>query len=91
MALATIEELIEALEDALGYEETGSLAQAKTVITVTNKLLARRPTSMSQDASSVSYDQAQLRQLQDDARRYVKAVDSGRIRFLGPNQGFGRR
>jgi len=86
MALATLESLIESLEDALDYEETGSTTKAQTVITVTSKLLARRPSSSARSSSSISYDMAQLRSIQTDARTYIKSQSSTRVRFLGVNR-----
>lgn len=87
--MATIPELIDALEDALDYEESGSLSKAKTVVTIVNKLIVRRPQASSRDGSSISYDANQLRQLRDEARAYVNAKSrGGAVRFLGPTQSF---
>jgi len=87
--MATIATLIDDLEAALDYEETGSLSKAKTVVTIVNKLIVRRPQSSGRDGSSISYDVNQLRQLRDEARAYVSAKSRGSaVRFLGPAQGF---
>lgn len=89
MALESITTLVEDLETALDYEETGSLSKAKTVVTIVNKLIVRRPQSSGRDGSSISYDVNQLRQLRDEARAYVSAKSrGGSVRFLGPSQGF---
>ena len=81
---AEIQDLIDALEDALDYEETGSLAKAKTVVTVTKKLLARKPSAMSgPDAASAQYDMNQLAKLKEEAQFYVKSNQStGSVRLL---------
>ena len=87
--MATISSLIDDLETALDYEETASLSKAKTVITIVNKLIVRRPQSSGRDGSSIAYDVNQLRQLRDEARAYVSAKSRGSsVRFLGPSQGF---
>jgi len=87
--MATVSELIDDLETALDYEETASLSKAKTVVTIVNKLIARRPQSSGRDGSSVSYDVNQLQQLRTDARIYVniKSRANG-VRFLGPTSSF---
>lgn len=92
MAPTAISTLIENLDAALDYEAESSVTKAQTVITITNQLLARRPSSMSQEASAATYDVAQLRQLQEDARRFVSANTAAKsgVRFLGPVRGFGR-
>ena len=87
--MATVGTLIEELETVLDYEETGSLSKAKTVISLVNKLILKRPQSSARDGSSIAYDMNQLENMRNDARIYIQASNRGRsARFLGPSQGF---
>lgn len=83
MAGESVSELETLLDGVLDYEETGSLADAKSAISYAKRLLARRRSSASHSSSSHSFDNGQLRQILEDARSYVAANNNtGRVSYL---------
>ena len=81
----SIKTIIETLDAALDYEETGDLAKAATVITLCKRLLLRRPDSSGHAGSSASFSSDQLRRMMEDARIYIGNANgaSSGARFLG--------
>lgn len=95
MAAATLEEILDALNDYSDYEEVDSLSRARSFVTAARRFLAL-PASSSEQSSSTSYSladvAAQLRYAQSWIARKVAATAStsasSSVRFLSTSEGF---
>lgn len=92
MALLTtqISTILAELLQNVDFEETGSIAKAKRVVTLINQLMILRPASSSHSSSSNSYDQKYIDQIGNRARAYVAANDiasnSGATVYISPSK-----
>ena len=89
MSIATVEADLLTYSD---YEEVGSVSRAKTFMTNAKKWLIQKPTSASNQSSSLSLRTEAVEQMLADARAYVQANDTSptasRVRFLQPGGSF---
>jgi len=84
MATISAASLEQQLVSLLSYEQTGSVADAQTAITVIKQLMILRRSSQSHDSSSHSFDNGTLSAMLDDAKMFVRHRSSaGAVRFLG--------
>lgn len=76
-----------ALLDNAGFEETGSLSEAKAFITAAKRFLIIAPASSADQGSSLTMNSAQIMDLLKRAQAYVAANDTSsanpRVRFAG--------
>ena len=94
MAAATLDEIVDALNDFSDYEEVGSVSRAKSYVTAARRFL-QLPTSSSEQGSSLGYTPAMIQQEIALARAYIAANDTatssnGAVRFLSASEGFRR-
>lgn len=92
MAAATLETILDNLNDYSDYEEVASVSRAKSFITAAKRFL-QLPNSQGDQGSSLGYDQASVRELLQHARAYVAANDTtsstnAGVRFFSFEQGF---
>lgn len=85
--MATLSDVVNDLVDNADFEEVGSVAKARAFITAATKYLILKPTSQSNQSSSLSWDNNQIQTLQARARDFV-AARSNRVRFLGVGTDF---
>lgn len=79
----------------LDFEETFSVAKARSFITAAKKLLYLLPLSASDQGSSLTHNIAQIEAMMRRAQQYVDAQTAaadggGRVRFLSASEGFRR-
>ena len=90
---ATVDEILDALNDYADFEEVGSVARAKTYITACRRFLAL-PSTESDKGSSQGYTPQLVQSEMDLARRFIAAnqpASSGNsVRFLSAGEGFRR-
>ena len=93
MAAATLDEILDALNDYSDYEEVDSLARAKSFLTAAKRFL-QIPSSQSHNSASHSYSQASVQEMMRHARLFVAQkqaqAGSGGIRNLGIGSDFRR-
>lgn len=90
---ATIDEVIDALNDNADFEETNSVAKARAFITAANRFLIMTPASQSHEGASLSMGLQQIQALLQAARGFVNQVDTNsaatsRVRFLSARIGY---
>jgi hypothetical protein len=85
--MATLSEIVDDLIDNADFEESGSVSKARAFITAATKYLILKPTSQSNQSSSLSWDNNQIQSLLARARDFV-AARSNRVRFLGVGTDF---
>lgn len=85
--MATLSEVVDDLVDNADFEESGSVAKARAFVTAATKYLILKPTSQSNQSSSLSWDNNQIKDLLARARDFV-AANSSRVRFLGVGTDF---
>lgn len=85
--MATLSEVVDDLVDNADFEESGSVAKARAFVTAATKYLILKPTSQSNQSSSLSWDNNQIKDLLARARDFVSA-NSSRVRFLGVGTDF---
>lgn len=94
MAAATLEEILDALNDYSDYDEVGSVARARSFVTAARRFL-QLPSSSAEQGSSLGYSPQLIQQEIATARAYIaaNATDSSSassVRFLSIGQGFMR-
>lgn len=95
MAAATVDQILDALNDYSDFEELGSAARARSFITAARRFLALPSTSADQ-GSSMGYTPDMVRREMEVARAFVQAnpspssADNSRVRFLVASEGFRR-
>lgn len=92
---ATIDEVIDALLDNADFEESDSLAKARTFATAATRWLILSPASQSDQGSSMSMGLAQIENLLGRARAYISQSEAttaaaSSVRFLSAAEGFRR-
>jgi len=94
MAAATLESILDDLNDYSNYEEVGSVARANSFITAARRFLAL-PSSSSEQGSSTGYTLEVIAEEIRVARAYVAAnatttANNSRVTFLSVGQGYHR-
>jgi hypothetical protein len=70
------------------FEEVASVARAKSFITAAKRWLILRPTSASNQSSSLSMDTTKVESMLRRAQDFVAANSNGAVRFLGAGENF---
>lgn len=86
--MATLAEVTEDMVDNADFEESGSVAKARAFATAATKYLILKPTSQSNQSSSLSWDNNQIQALIARARDYIAANSTSKVRFLGVGDSF---
>ena len=86
--MATLSEVVDDLIDNADFEESGSVSKARAFATAANKYLILKPTSQSNQSSSLSWDNNQIQSLLARARDFIAANSTSRVRFLGAGDSF---
>lgn len=94
MAAATLDEILDALNDYSDYEEVGSVSRAKSYVTAARRFL-QLPTSSSEQGSSLGYTPASIQSEIATARAFIAANDDtpsskSAVRYLSASEGFYR-
>lgn len=83
-----LSDIVEDLIDNADFEEVGSVAKARAFATAATKYLILKPTSQSNQSSSLSWDNNQIQSLLVRARDFIAMNTPGRVRFLGVGTDF---
>ena len=83
----TFDQAVDAYLDNADFEETNSLPKARAFVTACTQLAVLLPSSASDQASSHSFDIAEIRANKERAQSYVAANGSAGVRFLSVNTG----
>lgn len=86
--MATLSEVTEDMVDNADFEEVGSVSKARAFATAATKYLILKPTSQSNQSSSLSWDNNQIQALLARARDYIAANSINKVRFLGAGDSF---
>lgn len=94
MAAATLESILDSLNDYSDYEEVGSVERAHSYVTAARRFL-QLPSSSSEQGSSMGYTPAAIQDEIANARAYIAAnaaatPGSSAVRFLSASEGFRR-
>lgn len=87
MAAASLDTILDNLNDYADYEEVASVSRAKSFITAAKRFL-QLPSSQSDQGSSLGYTHASVEKMLQHARAYVAANDTvsntrnARVRFF---------
>jgi hypothetical protein len=85
---ATFDEVADAYLDNADFEETNSLVKARAFVTACVRLTVLLPSSASDQASSHSFDMAQIAADKARAQAFIAAGAQGAsVRFLSVNGG----
>ena len=85
---ATFDEVADAFLNNSDFEETCSLTKARAVVTACIRLTVLLPSSASDQASSHSFDMAQIAADKERAQAFIASRTSGAsVRFLSVNSG----
>jgi hypothetical protein len=95
MAAATLEEILDALNDYSDYDEVGSVARARSFVTAARRFL-QLPSSSAEQGSSLGYSPQLVQKEIAAAIDYIAVNDeapnggTGSVRFLSISRGFMR-
>ena len=94
MAVATLDAILESLNDYSDYEEVGSVARARSYVTAARRFL-QLPSTSSEQGSSMGYTPQVIQQEIATARAFIDANTStssggSAVRFLSASEGFRR-
>jgi hypothetical protein len=93
MAAASLDDILDDLNDYSDYEELDSLARAKTFLTAARRFL-QIPSSQSHNSASHAYNQASVQEMVRHARLFIaqkqSQAASGGVRNLGIGSDFRR-
>jgi len=89
MAAATLEEILDALNDYSDYDEVGSVERARSFVTAARRFL-QLPSSSAEQGSSLGYSPQLIQAEIATARAYIaaNAAGEGSVRFLTINRGY---
>lgn len=94
MAVQTVDEILDALNDYSDYEQVGSVDRAQSYITAARRFLSL-PSSQSFTNSSMSMSPQFIETQIDTARAFIQANQpdssgTAKVRFLSASEGFRR-
>jgi hypothetical protein len=94
MAAATLEEILDALNDNADYDKVGSVSRAWDYVVAARRFL-QLPSSSAEQGSSLGYTPAAIQEQITKAEAYIAAnaatsSGSSSVRFLSASEGFRR-